>query len=122
MKTGRHGFSILELLVVVGIIAALTALAVPYYQDYLESSRRSVMEANFRAIRKAVMEYHADTGDYPDNLQARLASGAKRYLMEIPVDPEPSTTTEPVPADWGYVYNGPATVPSWGAKYQYLIK
>lgn len=119
MKTGRHGFSLLEILVVVGIMAGLLALAMPYYQDYLESSRRAVMEANFRAVRKALMEYMADTGKpLPTDGADLKAKLVPKYLMNFPTDPEPSTVTSPVPEYWGY---NPLSNPPWGAKYHYLV-
>jgi len=37
-KSGS-GFTLLELLVVVGILAALVALALPFYQDYVNQSK-----------------------------------------------------------------------------------
>lgn len=118
MKIGNRGFSLLEMLVVVGIMAALLGLAVPAYQDYLESSRRAVMETNFRAVRKALMEYHSDTGKFPvdgPDLKAKLVP---KYLMDFPIDPEPPNGV-PTPDFWGYDITNPAT---WGAKYQSLIQ
>lgn len=121
MQIGKRGFSILEILIVVGILATLVGLAMPAYQDYVESSRRAVMETNFRSLRKAVMECHADTGSYPTDANDLKTKLVPRYLMEIPVDPEPPTTADPVPPSWGYGFTPPDTI-TWGAKYQKLIQ
>ena len=119
----RAGFSVLELLIVVGILAALVGLAIPYYQDYLGQSRRAVMEANFRGLYKAVVEFHADKGYYPADADALtiLTTSPHRYMVEIPVDPESATVADPVPATWGYYLDGTTGLPRWGSKYEKLI-
>lgn len=110
-----------ELIITVAVLAALVGLAVPYYNDYVAQSRRIVMESNFRALRKAIMDYHADTGNYPldaNALPAALSQGSIKYLMEIPADPD-----TPAPPTWGYQLVPPVTgQPAWDSKYQYLIK
>ncbi|MEW6712454.1 MAG: prepilin-type N-terminal cleavage/methylation domain-containing protein, partial [Candidatus Riflebacteria bacterium] len=62
MQTGNHGFSLLELLLVIGIIAALVGLALPYYQDYVGQSKNSVMRANLQVFKRALMDYKSDKG------------------------------------------------------------
>lgn len=97
------GFTLLELIIVVSIIAALVTLAMPYYRDYVGESKNAVMRANLHTLRKALMEHKADLGYYPASLTDLVSPppGKPRYLMAIPVDPE-----EGAPPDWGY---NPAT-------------
>jgi len=53
IQTGKKkGFTLLELLLVIGIIAALVGLAVPYYQDYVGQSKNSIMQANLHLLKK----------------------------------------------------------------------
>lgn len=100
IQTGKKkGFTLLELLLVIGIIAALVGLAVPYYQDYVNQSKNSIMRANLHLVKKSLLEYKSDVGTYPAYLD-HLWLGTvvkQKYLMEIPVDPE----TDAV-ASWGY--------------------
>lgn len=117
-KTGEAGFSILELLVVIAIIAALTGLAVPYYADYVEQSKHSIMRANLHAFEKALMDFHTDKGYYPAAADiGALVTGNPRYLLEFPVDP-----VDGAPASWGYSlpYAFPKDVPS-GQQYRYEL-
>ena len=96
IQTGKKkGFTLLELLLVIGIIAALVGLAVPYYQDYVGQSKNSIMQANLHLLKKTLMEFKADTGGFPptDELKTKLVP---RYLMALPEDPEAGAL-----ADWG---------------------
>lgn len=66
MKTGeeeymnKKGFTLIELLIVITIIAILAGAAVPYYNDYVVESRRSVLKSNLATIRKAINQFRAD--------------------------------------------------------------
>ena len=57
MKLKRYGFTLLELLVVVGILAALVALALPFYQDYVNQSKVTAAEADLQTFKKALTMY-----------------------------------------------------------------
>ncbi|MBF0405879.1 MAG: prepilin-type N-terminal cleavage/methylation domain-containing protein [Candidatus Riflebacteria bacterium] len=88
----RSGFSLLEMAIVILLIASLTALAMPYYSDYVAESKTATMLANLRLLRKALNDYKADKGQYPPTLANLLDSsgGNPPYLYEIPTDPRPS--------------------------------
>ncbi len=47
-KQGKKGFTLMELLIVVAIIAVLVAIAIPLFTNQLEKSREAVDEANLR--------------------------------------------------------------------------
>lgn len=53
----REGFTLLELLVVVGILATLVALALPYYQDYINQSRITAAQTDLTSFSKALALY-----------------------------------------------------------------
>ncbi len=53
----KSGFTLLELLVVVGILAALVALALPFYQDYVNQSKLTAAEADLKTFSKALSMY-----------------------------------------------------------------
>jgi general secretion pathway protein G len=84
LKRITRGFTLVELLVVMAIIALLLTLALPRYFKHLESSRETILKQDLAVMRDAIDKYHGDLGRYPDSLDT-LVSG--RYLRTLPVDP-----------------------------------
>lgn len=61
----RHAFTLLEVVVVISIIALLSALLFPVFSRVREKSRSSTCESNLRQIQLAVQMYSADNSHYP---------------------------------------------------------
>ncbi|MDR6841131.1 type II secretion system protein [Pseudoxanthomonas sacheonensis] len=85
MRTARsNGFSLIELIVVIAIIAMLLVVALPRYQASIDRAELVALKTNLRALRDSIDRYEEDKGEYPDSLQQLVES---RYLKSIPVDP-----------------------------------
>lgn len=83
--TGRQrGFTLMELLVVMTIIALLSTVGIVGYRHSTKLSKESVLKENLFQIRHALEQYHADRSRYPTSL-AQLRD--KGYVREIPKDP-----------------------------------
>jgi general secretion pathway protein G len=78
------GFTLLELLVVMAIIATLLTIAVPRYFRSLQRSREAVLMQDLTTLRESIDKFYGDTGKYPQTLAALVE---KHYLRSIPVDP-----------------------------------
>jgi prepilin-type N-terminal cleavage/methylation domain-containing protein len=75
MSTHRHGFTLVELLVVIVIIGMLVALLLPAVRSATESARQATCLNNLKEIGTAIMNYEADKGHLPGCLNRPLTSG-----------------------------------------------
>lgn len=113
-RPARAGFTLIEMLVVMTLIALLLTLAVPRYFHSIDHGRLTVQRQNLATIRDAIDKFNADLGRYPESLDELVT---RRYLRQIPVDPvsELATWTVVAPADptQGNVYDVmPASAPA----------
>jgi general secretion pathway protein G len=84
------GFTLVELLVVMAIIAVLLTIAVPRYYTSLDRSKEVVLKENLYQMRDAIGKYYADKGKYPESLAALETD---KYLRKVPLDPITESTT-----------------------------
>jgi type II secretion system protein G len=106
-KVWSRGFTLVELLIVIIIIAVLAAIAIPKFANSSIRSKESALRGNLRLTRDAIDLFRADTGVLPSTI-ADLAvttaptggldatGGAKAvaatdwrgpYLQAVPNDP-----------------------------------
>ena len=64
-KTVQKGFTLIELMIVVAIIAILAAIAIPAYQDYTIRSQVSEGLSLADASKTALAEYYSNYGVFP---------------------------------------------------------
>ena len=73
----QKGFTLIELMIVVAIIAILAAIAISQYQDYVIRSQVSEGSSLADGVKTAVGEYVNNTGRFPaNNLSAGLSIAA----------------------------------------------
>lgn len=61
----NHGFTIVELLIVIVVIGILAAIVVVAFNGIQESARLSRMQSDFNSIKKSVELYKAENGNWP---------------------------------------------------------
>ncbi|MGH8707945.1 MAG: type II secretion system protein [Burkholderiales bacterium] len=92
------GFTLVELMVVLAIIALLISIVAPHYAGRVTRAEETVLRENLLVMRDALDKHYTDTGRYPERLEDLVA---KRYLRGIPLDPitQSNTTWMVVPPD-----------------------
>lgn len=79
-----RGFTLIEVLITLAIIALLLSIAAPRYFSSVARADEAVLKENLFILRDAIDKHFADTGRYPASL-ADLA--AKKYIRAVPTDP-----------------------------------
>jgi general secretion pathway protein G len=105
--TRARGFTLIELVVVLAIVALLLTLATPRYFHSIDKSKETILKANLAATRDALDKYYGDNAKYPESLATLVE---KKYLRNLPYDPITESTSTwaivaPDSADKGGVYD-----------------
>jgi general secretion pathway protein G len=86
----QRGFTLIELIVALAIIALLTSIVAPRYAKSIERAREAALRENLHQLRDAIDKFYADRDTYPANLEDLVRH---RYLRAVPVDPLTGTAT-----------------------------
>jgi len=88
MRRGKSGFSLVELMVVVSIIAILMALGSVSYTTAQKKARDASRRGDMRSIQNAMEQYYVANGGYP----ASCAGLEDPEFLPggVPTDPKPS--------------------------------
>ena len=106
MKRRTRGFTLVELLVVVVVLAVLAAIVLPKFMDSGKRSKESALRSDLKLVRNAISMFRNDTGLYPLTLDDMAATAAPAkgsdgtsdvdltasswhgpYMQSVPTDP-----------------------------------
>lgn len=80
----EQGFTLVELMIVISIIAILLAVAIPNYTQSIKHANESVLKQNLFTLRSSIDQYTLDKAKAPQSLDELVSAG---YLRVIPKDP-----------------------------------
>lgn len=67
-KNSTHGFTLIELMIVVVLIAIIAAIAIPGYQGYAEQARRADAKSGLLSLQLAQEKFRANCRFYAGNI------------------------------------------------------
>ena len=80
----ERGFTLMELVIVMTILAILMAVALPVYITHIRRAREVVLQQDLDEMRRAIDKYTVDKERAPGSLEDLVSAG---YLRSVPIDP-----------------------------------
>jgi len=103
----RSGFTLLELMVVLLILALIASIAAPQVTKHLRKAKVETAKIQIDALGAAVDSFHVDNGRFPTNEEALKA------LIERPAG---------LPSwDGPYIKKKDSLIDPWGEPYKYRV-
>ena len=96
--TGKAGFTLVELLIVISLISILAAMGLVQYRNSVTATKEATLRTDLFRMRDAIDQYYADKSKYPSSLDSLVTDG---YLRKLPDDPitKSADTWTTVPAE-----------------------
>jgi general secretion pathway protein G len=83
-RDGEGGFTLVELIIVMAIIALLSAIAVPSFVRQVQKAKEAALKEDLHTMRTAIDSYTIDKQAAPQSLDDLVQAG---YLRTVPIDP-----------------------------------
>lgn len=93
MLKRQHGFTLVELMIVVAIVAILAAVALPAYQDYVTRGKIAEATSNLGSLRVRMEQYFQDNRQYVGGPCSPPASESKYFTYACVTSSAPHSYT-----------------------------
>jgi len=109
-KHNRDGFTLVEILIAIAIIAIISAVVAPNMMRWIESTRKTAAASTLKTLKISIDQFNVHTGQYPRSL---------KDLIKVP------TYDERVAKMWKkygpYLEKKEVPEDPWGNRYQYKL-
>ena len=107
-KYNRDGFTLIEILIAIAIIAIMAVVVAPNLMKYLGQAKKTAAQSTLKTLQLSVDQFYVATNHYPRSL---------KDLVKKP------TYDEQIAKKWGSPYLKQKNVPEdpWGNRYQYKL-
>jgi type IV pilus assembly protein PilE len=93
-----RGFTLIEVMIVVAVVAVLASIALPSYQEHVRKSRRVDAQAAMLELAQAMERAYTINNAYPDTLPAGVADRvANFYTLTLSAQTAQTYTLQAVP-------------------------
>ncbi len=79
-----HGFTLIELMIVISMILILMSIAIPLYNQSILRAKESVLRQDLFTLRSVISQFTLDKQRAPQSLEDLVQAG---YLKQLPKDP-----------------------------------
>ncbi|OGH06498.1 MAG: hypothetical protein A2171_01905 [Candidatus Levybacteria bacterium RBG_13_35_9] len=109
-SNNKNGFTLVELIVVFGLLAILIGIAILILNPFgqLRKAYDTKRQSDIEELTKALDIYYHDNNCYPPSLASLTSGGQSAYIKKLPQDPEFSSTGQ----DYVYINNN-SVCPQW---------
>lgn len=87
MNSFRRGYTLIEMLIVVTIIAVLAGVGYNYYTDIIPEARENTVRMNLNVVRDAISRYFKDNMAYPTSLEKLQGPYLQQPVQSLLVTP-----------------------------------
>lgn len=116
-KRNRSGFTLIEILVVIVVIALLATLVAPNVFQHVGVAKDAAARSQIEMMGAALDAYRLDNGRYPSTDQGLVSLWREPRLDPLPRNWRGPYLRKAIPMDpWGnrYIYRSPGEASPWG--------
>ena len=86
-KSGRRGFTLVEILLVIALIGIVTGTMIAFSDDPMDASKMHAAKMKMKSIESVLQTYRLKYGEYPSTEEGLMKLYDLEMLNDLPTDP-----------------------------------